>query len=214
MGVINVATGTFSNNTMTGAATPAATFDLAKWCWYAFRAMGSLKITVTMFALGTLILFVGTLAQDEETIVDVKKAYFNSWVATVPFDVFQPQTIWPHKDALPYAFAIPGGASIGLILLVNLIAAKLTRFKMNAKGGRFVAGVVCTIIGFALVALIVAVAPPRVVLTTLVCPTPEVESVAAVGIVIAPKVTLAVVAPRPPPLAVMVMGLETVTSEV
>ncbi|MEI7459949.1 MAG: cytochrome c biogenesis protein CcsA [Pirellula sp.] len=155
MGVINVATGTFSNNSMTGAATPAATFDLAKWCWYAFRAMGSLKITVTMFALGTLILFVGTLAQDEETIVDVKKAYFNSWVATVPFDVFQPQTIWPHKDALPYAFAIPGGASIGLILLVNLIAAKLTRFKMNAKGGRFVAGVVCTIIGFALVALIV-----------------------------------------------------------
>ena len=117
--------------------------------------MGSLKITVAMFALGTLILFVGTLAQDEETIVDVKKQYFNSWVASVPFDVFIPQTIWPHKDPLPYAFAIPGGAAIGLILLINLIAAKLTRFAMNAKGGRFIAGLAFTIVGFALVGLIV-----------------------------------------------------------
>jgi len=119
------------------------------------RAIGSLKITVTMFALGTLILFVGTLAQDEETIVDVKKLYFNSWVASVPFDVFLPQTIFPHENPIPYAFAIPGGASIGLILLINLIAAKMTRFAMNAKGGRFVAGMFFTVMGFALVGLIV-----------------------------------------------------------
>jgi len=150
-----MATGTFSNNTLASAATPAVSMDVGRWFWLLLKAMGSLKITVSMFALGTLILFVGTLAQDEETIVDVKNAYFNSWIATVPLDVFQPQTIWPHKEALPYAFAIPGGALVGLILLINLIAAKLTRFKMNAKGGRFVAGVVCTIAGFALVGLII-----------------------------------------------------------
>ncbi len=40
--------------------------------------MGSLKITVTMFALGMIILLFGTLAQDEETLVDVKNHYFNS----------------------------------------------------------------------------------------------------------------------------------------
>jgi ABC-type transport system involved in cytochrome c biogenesis permease subunit len=129
--------------------------DFWRACWLVLRAMGSLKITVAMFALGTLILFVGTLAQDEETIVDVKKAYFNSWVAVVPLDVFAPLTIWPHDKPVTWAFAIPGGASIGLILLVNLIAAKMTRFKMNAKGSRFVAGLGFTIVGFVLVTLIV-----------------------------------------------------------
>ena len=148
-----MATGTFSSGAV--STTTAAPLDLGRVVWLALRAMGSLKITVTMFALGTLILFVGTLAQDEETIVDVKKQYFNSWVASVPFDVFMPQTIWPHKEAVRGAFAIPGGAAIGLILLINLIAAKLTRFVMNAKGGRFVAGMFFTVIGFILVGLIV-----------------------------------------------------------
>ncbi len=147
-----MATGTFSSGAVTRTAAP---LDIAGLAWLAMRAVGSLKITVSMFALGTLILFVGTLAQDEETIVDVKKQYFNSWVASVPLDVFLPQTIFPHDEALPYAFAIPGGAAVGLILLINLIAAKMTRFAMNAKGGRFVAGVFFTIAGFALVGLIV-----------------------------------------------------------
>ena len=145
-----MATGTISSGRVA-----TAPLDLARVAWLAMRVIGSLKITVTMFALGTMILFLGTLAQDEETIVDVKKQYFNSWIASVPFDVFMPQTIWPHKNPLPYAFAIPGGASVGLILLINLIAAKMTRFAMNAKGGRFAAGLFFTIAGFALVGLIV-----------------------------------------------------------
>jgi ABC-type transport system involved in cytochrome c biogenesis permease subunit len=123
--------------------------------WHALKIAGSLKITCVMFALGVLILFVGTLAQDSETIVDVKKQYFNSWIAIVPFDVFVPQTIWPHKDLIPFSFAIPGGATIGWILLINLIAAKVTRFPMVAKGKRFFAGLVLTLVGFALIALIV-----------------------------------------------------------
>ena len=143
-----MATGTLSRGVET---TAIAQMDIARIAWLVLRAMGSLKITVAMFALGTLILFVGTLAQDEETIVDVKKQYFNSWVASVPFDVFKPQTIWAHPVPLPYAFAIPGGATVGLILLINLIAAKMTRFAMNAKGGRFVAGVFFTAVGFVLV---------------------------------------------------------------
>ncbi|MEI8210946.1 MAG: cytochrome c biogenesis protein CcsA [Planctomycetota bacterium] len=123
--------------------------------WSVLKLAGSLKITCVMFALGVLILFVGTLAQDESTIVDVKKEYFNSWLAIVPFDIFKPQTIWPHETPIPYAFAMPGGATIGLILLINLVAAKMTRFQMSARGGRFAAGMALTAIGFALVTLIV-----------------------------------------------------------
>ena len=125
--------------------------------WTLLRYAGSLKITCSMFFLGVLILFVGTLAQDEETIVDVKKQYFNSWVAYVPLDVFKPQTIWPHtpENGLPGGFVIPGGALIGLIMMVNLVAAKMTRFQMTARGPRLLAGMILTLIGFALVALIV-----------------------------------------------------------
>jgi hypothetical protein len=150
-----MATGTINHPALAQAAAAGTSMRFGTAFWYLLRVLGSLKITVAMFAIGTFILFVGTLAQDEETIVDVKKAYFNSWVATVPLDVFVPQTIWPHSVQYPYAFAIPGGALVGLILLVNLIAAKLTRFAMNAKGGRFIAGLVFTILGFLLVAIVV-----------------------------------------------------------
>jgi ABC-type transport system involved in cytochrome c biogenesis permease subunit len=123
--------------------------------WTALRYAGSLKITCAMFALGVLILLVGTLAQDEETIVDVKRDYFNSWVAKVDFDVFVPQTIWRHEVKKPGTIFIPGGATIGLIMLINLIAAKMTRFHMTARGTRFAIGFAITLIGFALIAMIV-----------------------------------------------------------
>lgn len=135
--------------------TESGVSDVQSAIWTMLKFAGSLKITCTMFFLGVVILFVGTLAQDESTIVDVKKEYFNSWLAIVPFDVFLPQTIWPHAEPIPYAFAIPGGATVGLILLINLVAAKMTRFHMTAKGGRFAAGMALTAIGFVLVALIV-----------------------------------------------------------
>ncbi len=131
------------------------TNSLERSIWTVLRYAGSLKITCAMFALGILILLVGTLAQDEETIVDVKRSYFNSWVAKVDFDVFVPQTIWRHEKAYPGFFVMPGGATIGLILLINLVAAKMTRFHMTARGARFAAGMAITLLGFALIAMIV-----------------------------------------------------------
>ncbi len=136
-------------------AVSTAGFDLHKAFWVLMRALGSLKIAVAMFALGTLMLLIGTLAQDEETIVDVKRNYFNSWIAYVDFDIFVPQTMYPHDKPVPGTFAMPGGATIGLVLLINLFAAKLTRFTMFARGKRFIAGMIVSLIGFALVGLVI-----------------------------------------------------------
>ncbi len=147
-----MSTGTWSDSKVT---TARATSKPTTLVWSILRALGSLKITVTMFALGIVVLMVGTLAQDEETLVDVKNHYFNSWIAAVPFDVFLPITVFPDHERLPFVFPMPGGATVGLILLINLVAAKLTRFSMNAKGGRFVAGMFFTLLGFALVGLVV-----------------------------------------------------------
>lgn len=141
-----------------GEREQAKELDLLSIIWIIMKVLGSLKITVTMFAFGIIILFVGTLAQDEETLVDVKAHYFNSWVAAVPLDVLKPVTIWPNSKRLPFVIPMPGGATIGLVLLVNLIMAKITRFTIRVSGKKMVIGSILTLIGFALIALVVIVA--------------------------------------------------------
>ncbi len=146
-----MSSGTWSNSTtaerrtaQAGAITPYAIL----------RALGSLKITVTLFALGILIVLIGTLAQDDETLVEVKREYFNAWVASVPLDVFVPSTIYPH-ERINGSIPFPGGATIGLALLVNLIAAKTTRFTISAKGAKLVVGLIVSLLGAGLVTAVI-----------------------------------------------------------
>ncbi len=117
--------------------------------WQMLKSCGSLKITVVMFVAATFLLFVGTLAQDEKNLPEVKAEYFNSWVAKVPFSDFFPVTIF-GESSLSGWFPFPGGATIGLIMLANLIAAKVTRFHVTAHGQRLMAGVIISLIGTAL----------------------------------------------------------------
>jgi ABC-type transport system involved in cytochrome c biogenesis permease subunit len=122
--------------------------------WQALKAVGSLKITVVMFLAGIFLLFVGTLAQDEKNLPQVKQEYFNSWIAAVPFSDFFPVTIFgPSK--LTGWFPFPGGATIGLVLLANLIAAKVTRFHVQASGSRLKLGALVCAVGGLLTALVI-----------------------------------------------------------
>ncbi|MFM7412065.1 MAG: cytochrome c biogenesis protein ResB, partial [Planctomycetota bacterium] len=114
--------------------------------WRLLRAAGSLKITVVMFIAATFLLFVGTLAQDEKNLPEVKAEYFNSWLARIPFADFLPVTIFGETH-VPGWFPFPGGAAIGLVLLANLIAAKATRFQVAAHGKRLLWGAVVSLIG-------------------------------------------------------------------
>ncbi|MFO0939654.1 MAG: hypothetical protein U0930_02685 [Pirellulales bacterium] len=118
------------------------------------RAIGSLKITVTLFVFAILIVLVGTLAQDDETLVEVKREYFNSWVASVPLDVFVPSTMYPHTR-IPGSIPLPGGALIGVLLMINLIAAKVTRFTIFAKGLKLIAGILVSALGGLLVTAVI-----------------------------------------------------------
>ncbi len=123
--------------------------------WSILRGLGSLKITVTMFAFAILILFVGTLAQDEQSLVDVKKIYFNSWIALVPHHVFAPITIFGQHSGNEVLIPMPGGALIGLVLLINLIAAKFTRFSMQARGTTFVVGTALVLFGLGVTTFVI-----------------------------------------------------------
>ena len=114
--------------------------------WQLLRAAGSLKITVVMFLAAVFLLLVGTLAQDEKNLPEVKAEYFNSWLARVPFSDFFPVTIF-GESTLTGWYPFPGGATIGLVMLVNLVAAKVTRFHVAAKGQRLVWGSVLALLG-------------------------------------------------------------------
>lgn len=118
------------------------------------RALGSLKITVTLFVFAILIVLVGTLAQDDETLVEVKREYFNAWIASVPLDVFVPSTLIAHSR-IPGAIPMPGGALIGVLLMINLIAAKVTRFTIFARGMKLLAGIIVSALGAVLVTAVI-----------------------------------------------------------
>jgi ABC-type transport system involved in cytochrome c biogenesis permease subunit len=120
------------------------------------RAIGSLKLTVFLFAASLVIVLVGTLAQDEMNMQDVKERYFVSWVAWMHFDDFFPQAFLPHAQPIPGVIPFPGGAMIGALLMLNLIAAKGTRFKVFASGTRLIAGGVFLVVGFIVAGLIIA----------------------------------------------------------
>jgi ABC-type transport system involved in cytochrome c biogenesis permease subunit len=119
---------------------------LSSMAWNLLRAAGSLKITVVMFMAAIFLVFVGTLAQDEMNMPDVKATFFNCWIAWVKFADFFPVTVF-GESTLTGGFPFLGGATIGLVMLVNLIAAKVTRFHVAAHGQRLVWGSVLTLIG-------------------------------------------------------------------
>ncbi|MEP2307347.1 MAG: cytochrome C biogenesis protein, partial [Rhodopirellula bahusiensis] len=101
---------------------------------------GSLKFTVALFAMSIVLVLVGTLAQDEMNMQEVKQRYFLSWIAPLHLDDFFPQAFYRHSQPIPGILPFPGGAMIGMLLMVNLIAAKITRFRLQASGGRLFAG--------------------------------------------------------------------------
>ncbi len=119
------------------------------------RALGSLKLTVVLFALSIVIVLVGTLAQDQQNMQEVKDRYFTSWIAWTVLDDFVPQAFWIHETPIRGVIPLPGGAMIGALLLVNLIFAKVTRFRIHAKGAKLYAGIALMLLGTAVAAAVV-----------------------------------------------------------
>lgn len=104
--------------------------------WRVIKALSSLQLTVALFTLSMLLVFFGTLAQVDKGIWTVVDEYFRSWVVWVPFQLIA-SFGWKFFE-FPAAgtqwggsFPLPGGWLIGGVMLANLIAAHLTRFKLS-----------------------------------------------------------------------------------
>src|ERR1700753_320509 len=87
-----------------------------------FKPLASLRLTIVCLACGMFIVFVGTLDQVQIGVFEAQLRYFKSFFLyfTLPGSQFR----------IPY---FPGGYTLGAVLLVNLIAAHLARFKFTWK---------------------------------------------------------------------------------
>ncbi len=81
----------------------------------------SLKLTIACLAFGMILILVGTLAQVEYGINQVLDMYFRSFVA-----------IWRVPGTIVHV-PLPGGFTIGTVLMVNLLAAHFYRFRLSWK---------------------------------------------------------------------------------
>ncbi|MGD9634037.1 MAG: cytochrome c biogenesis protein CcsA [Pirellulales bacterium] len=121
-------------------------------------ALASLRLTVVLFALSIFLVFAGTLAQkDHDVWYVVDHAYFRVWIAQIDLLGFERlvQMFAPVKWQLSGSIPFPGGNSLGLALLVNLLAAHAVRFKVAASGRRLHIGL--AVIAMGVLATVLAV---------------------------------------------------------
>ncbi|MEN7972385.1 MAG: cytochrome c biogenesis protein ResB [Verrucomicrobiota bacterium] len=104
----------------------------------------SLKLTVVLLSLAMVLVFAGTLAQVDKGIWVVMDQYFRCFIAQIDLHVFFPRSMDIPDVWIPF----PGGFLIGFLLVVNLVAVHWANFKVQAAGGRRVAGIVFLLLGF------------------------------------------------------------------
>jgi len=122
--------------------------------------LASLKLTVALFAMSIFIILAGTLAQVEKDIWQVIDEYFRTSFAWIEFQLFMPPSFWgaifgTAPPNIPGGFYFPGGWLIGAVMSLNLLAAHLIRFKVQARGWRLISGLLVTLFGMVLTALVV-----------------------------------------------------------
>lgn len=89
----------------------------------------SLKLTVVLLALGMLLVFVGTIDQVNLGIWAAQEKYFRSFFVMFPAKSIPVlSSFMPPNAPVP---VLPGGYLIGGLLLINLVAAHVYRFKRS-----------------------------------------------------------------------------------
>jgi hypothetical protein len=87
-----------------------------------WKFLTSLRLTVVCLALAILLVFVGTVAQADEGLYQAQERYFKHWIVIGA-------TMWGKHVPI----VLPGGYTLGVVLLANLVAAHIKRFKWSAS---------------------------------------------------------------------------------
>ena len=200
-----------SSSTVDGHRNTKSTTRADRFLHAIVTPVGSLKLTVTSFALAITLILIGTLAQVGKDIWEVLGLYFYTWFTWVDVSVFFPRSWFPNswfpwldpsRAAKPFAlltvlttwvvvlllfanhreraarlfastliilgmtvavsalltggFWFPGGATIGSVMCLNLVAAHMTRYKIIAKGRQRLIGYCVAVLGMVVTWLIIA----------------------------------------------------------
>ncbi len=81
------------------------------------------------------------------TLLAWSNARYVSWARPVAIATFMGSLTLAVSALVSNGFWFPGGATIGVVMAVNLLAAHLVRYKVQAKGGRLWAGLALTVLG-------------------------------------------------------------------
>lgn len=87
-----------------------------------WKFLTSLRLTVVCLALAILLVFVGTVAQADEGLYQAQARYFKHWIVIGAM-------MWGKHVPI----ILPGGYTLGVALLANLVAAHIKRFKWAAS---------------------------------------------------------------------------------
>ncbi len=118
--------------------------------------LASLKITVVLFALALFLILAGTLAQVDYGIWTVMADYFRTFIAQIELQIFMPNA-WAKNlnlirdDGSVATVPFFGGYTLGLAMMINLIAAHAIRFKVSAEGQRLLVGTIGSVIGLGVI---------------------------------------------------------------
>ncbi len=90
-------------------------------------SLASLKLTVLLLTLAMILIFFGTLAQTYLGVWQAVDTYFRSWIAMIDFGILL------SGDPGKLRFPFPGGLTISALMILNLLAAHIIRFKASRK---------------------------------------------------------------------------------
>ena len=105
-----------------------------------FGPLASLRLTVALLSLSVFVVWLITLDQARLDIWDVKQKHSESLLVYVPFQTLLPPSWFPTTQNVPGGFYIPSGFTLIIALLLNVTAAHVLRFRLQARGVRLISG--------------------------------------------------------------------------
>lgn len=129
---------------------------------FLFKPLASLRLTLVLLFLSLILVFLGTMAQEPLGLYLAQGRFFQSafvdaasMVAAIKktlqmLHIYLPPASAAEVLAAPYIPVFPGGYLLGSLLVVNLIAAHVSRFKFSWKKSGIVmvhAGLILLLVG-------------------------------------------------------------------
>jgi len=96
--------------------------------------LASLRLTVVLLAVSVFAIFIITLQQATHDMWEIKSQHYSSLLVTVPFQEVIVERWFPAAPPVPGAFVMPSGLTLIVLMLMNLTAAHLLRFRLQASG--------------------------------------------------------------------------------